>query len=62
MHVKQTGHITRIVSGCDPEEAKAMEAWFNENIVFMSKRFHIHLTPKVSKVPLRSSCRNGLEK
>jgi hypothetical protein len=50
MNVKQTGHITRIVSGCNPEEAKAMEGWFDENIRFMSKRFHIHLTPKFSEV------------
>jgi hypothetical protein len=50
MNVKQTGHVTRIVSGCEPDEATAMQAWFDENIQFMSKRFHLHLTPMFSQV------------
>jgi len=50
MKVRQPGHVTRIVSGCEPDEAKAMKTWFNENIQFMSSRFHIHLTPHFSQV------------
>jgi hypothetical protein len=50
MKVRQPGHVTRIVSGCDPEEAEAMTAWFDRSVRFMSKRFHIHLTPKFSEV------------
>jgi hypothetical protein len=50
MKVKQPGHVTRIVSGCEPDEAKAMKAWFEENIQYMSKRFHVHLTPNFAEV------------
>ena len=50
MKVKQPGHVTRIASGCEPDEAAAMEKWFRENVQFMSKRFHLHLTPRFSGV------------
>ena len=50
MQVRQPGHVTRIVSGCNAEEQEAMMSWFNEKVQFMSKRFHIHLTPKFSEV------------
>ncbi len=50
MRVQQPGHVTRIVSGCSPEEEVAIKAWFRDNIQFMSKRFHIHLTPCFSEV------------
>lgn len=50
MQVKQPGHVTRIVSGCTPEEEVAMKTWFRDHIQYMSKRFHIHLTPKFSEV------------
>ena len=50
MQVKQPGHVTRIVSGCEPDEEKAMVDWFNHHIQFMSQRFHLHLTPEFSKV------------
>jgi peptidyl serine alpha-galactosyltransferase len=51
MKVRQPGHVTRVVSGCDPEEAVAMKTWFEESVQFMSpKRFHLHLTPKFSEV------------
>jgi peptidyl serine alpha-galactosyltransferase len=50
MNVRQPGHVTRIVSGCNPREAIEMTKWFNERVQFMSKRFHLHLTPKFSEV------------
>jgi hypothetical protein len=50
MKVRQPGHVTRIVSGCDPDEAVAMNEWFTKSVKFMSNRFHIHLTPKFSEV------------
>jgi hypothetical protein len=50
MKNRQPGHVTRIVSGCDPKEAVAMNQWFTEKVQFMSKRFHLHLTPKFSEV------------
>jgi peptidyl serine alpha-galactosyltransferase len=50
MKVKQPGHVIRIASGCEPEEADAMQLWFNENIQYMSKRFHLMLTPHFSQV------------
>lgn len=50
MQVRQPGHVTRIVSGCEPDEAKAMAMWFDEKVEFMSKRFHLHLTPHFSQV------------
>ena len=50
MQVKQPGHVTRIVSGCEPDEAEAMQTWYKENIQYMSKRFHVHLTPHFSQV------------
>lgn len=50
MKVRQPGHVTRIVSGCDPKEAIEMNAWFTEKVQFMSNRFHLHLTPKFSEV------------
>jgi peptidyl serine alpha-galactosyltransferase len=50
MIVKQPGHVTRIASGCEPDEAVAIQAWFDENVQYMSKRFHLHLTPHFSGV------------
>ena len=50
MNVKQPGHVTRIASGCEPDEAVAIQAWFDENVQYMSKRFHLHLTPHFSGV------------
>jgi peptidyl serine alpha-galactosyltransferase len=50
MKVRQLGHVTRIVSGCNPREAVEMTKWFNDKVQFMSKRFHLHLTPKFSEV------------
>jgi len=51
MKVRQTGHVTRIASGCSEEEGKAMEEWFRTDVQFMSpKRFHLQLTPHFSSV------------
>jgi len=50
MAVHQTGHVTRIASGCDPDSAKAMEEWFATDIAWMSNRFHLQLTPHFSNV------------
>lgn len=50
MKVRQPGHVTRIVSGCDPDEAVAMKEWFQNSVQFMSERFHLHMTPKFSEV------------
>ena len=50
MLVRQPGHVTRIASGCEPEEAKEMEDWFQTQISGMSKRFHLQLTPHFSSV------------
>jgi len=50
MKVKQPGHVTRIVSGCEDEEAGHMKTWFDDNISHMSKRFHLHFTPHFSQV------------
>jgi hypothetical protein len=50
MKVKQPGHVTRIVSGCEQDEAEKMKVWFGNNISHMSKRFHVHFTPHFSQV------------
>jgi hypothetical protein len=50
MKVKQPGHVTRIVSGCEDNEEKDMKAWFESNIKNMSGRFHLHFTPHFSQV------------
>lgn len=50
MKVRQTGHVTRIASGCSEDETKEMKAWFERDVQFMSKRFHLHLTPHFSGI------------
>lgn len=50
MKVQQPGHVTRIASGCDPEQAKAMQDWFQHDVQFMSQRFHLQLTPHFSDI------------
>lgn len=50
MQVQQPGHVTRIASGCNATEAQAMTEWFADDIQFMSKRFHLQLTPHFSQV------------
>lgn len=50
MKLRQPGHVTRIASGCEDEEATLMHDWFHDNIQGMSTRFHLHLTPRFSGV------------
>lgn len=50
MKIKQYGHITRIVSGCNTTEETLMNEWFSNEISYMSKRFHIVLTPSFSTI------------
>jgi hypothetical protein len=57
----QTGHVTRIASGCQPEEMEKLHA---TQIVPMGKhfpnsdsRFHLHLTPEFGSVHSFASSR-----
>ena len=48
--VKQPGNVTRIASGCNKQEAKALTA-FHENVIQkISDRFHLHFTPDYSNI------------
>jgi hypothetical protein len=49
LRVKQSGDVTRIVSGCTPEEEQELRAIFNAQIKPMSDRFKIHFTPEYGK-------------
>lgn len=48
----ENSHVTRIASGCTPEDAEAMKKLHKEQIEIMSprKNFHLHLTPDFSYV------------
>jgi hypothetical protein len=52
--VRQTGHVTRIVSGCDADEARALQTTFDQQIrngIPTGKiRFHLHFTQDYSKI------------
>ena len=50
MKVKQPGYVTRIASGCTPEEKTVIEDWFDHSIRHMSDRFRLMLTPHFSQV------------
>jgi len=50
MKLRQPGHVTRIASGCEDDDAALMNDWFHEHIQGMSTRFHLHLTPRFSGV------------
>jgi len=50
MSVKQPGHVTRIASGCNDEEAIDMQNWFDKDVAPLSKRFHLQMTPSFSEV------------
>ena len=50
LKVRQPGHVTRIASGCDPEQEAAMKEWFARDVQFLSSRFHLQLTPKFSSI------------
>lgn len=47
--VNQPGTVTRIASGCNPEEAIAAQKFHKESIQTMSTRFYLHLTPDYSR-------------
>ena len=52
MMAKQPGTVTRIVSGCEPEdEQKMAEQFANEIHPMAPGRFQIHFTPDYSKTP-----------
>jgi len=51
LRVGQPGHVTRIASGCHPDEEERALAWFEEHVRPMAPgRFHLHLTPAFSGV------------
>jgi hypothetical protein len=44
--VQQPGHITRIVSGCTPEQAQALQTIHKQKIAPLNPNyFHLHVTP-----------------
>ena len=51
---KQEGNVTRIVSGCTPEQEAQMMKVHEEQITIMSDRFHLHFTPEFGKIPGKS--------
>ena len=52
MMAKQPGTVTRIVSGCEPEDEQTMAEQFANEIHPMAPgRFQIHFTPDYSKTP-----------
>ena len=42
----QQGDVTRIVSGCEPEQQEELQRIHKEQIQIMSDRFHLHFTPE----------------
>lgn len=46
----QPGHVTRIASGCTPEQARELKQLHKERIEIMSDRFHLHLTPDFMEI------------
>ena len=52
MVTQQPGTVTRIVSGCDPDDERKMTEQFQDQIHPMAPgRFKIHFTPDYSKLP-----------
>ena len=47
----QQGTVTRIVSGCDPEQEAEMSKIFQEKIAIMNENFYLHFTPEFGKIP-----------
>jgi peptidyl serine alpha-galactosyltransferase len=56
MRVRQPGNITRIVSGCNDNEAQALQKFHNKFIVTMAdpsiQSFQVHFTPSYSSLRL----------
>jgi hypothetical protein len=48
--VQQPGTVTRIVSGCKPNEAAELQTFHALHIQPMSPHFHLHMTPDFTKV------------
>lgn len=49
--VKQPGIVTRVVSGCNPEDQATLQSFFDSMILPMApERFRIHFTPDFSRV------------
>ena len=47
LRIHQPGHVTRIASGCSPEEGEALQQEFTSSIASMSPhKFHLHLSPE----------------
>jgi len=48
MRIHQPGHVTRIASGCSPEEGEALQQEFASSVAPMSpnNKFHLHLSPE----------------
>jgi hypothetical protein len=47
----QQGTVTRIVSGCEPEDKAKLSRDFQEKIAIMSDRFLLHFTPDYGRLP-----------
>jgi hypothetical protein len=50
----QPGNVTRIVSGCEPEQEVEILKIHQEQIAIMNERFHIHFTPEFGRIPGKS--------
>ena len=47
----QEGHVTRIASGCEPDDERDLKSIFQSEIASMApERFHLHLTPEFANV------------
>ena len=46
MSSRQQGDVTRLVSGCEPEQQEELQRMHKEQIQIMSDRFHLHFTPE----------------
>jgi len=51
---KQSGTVTRVVSGCDEEQEQIMKKVHQEQIAIMNDQFKIHFTPEFGKIKGRS--------
>jgi hypothetical protein len=50
LKVQQPGTVTRIVSGCKPDEAIELQTFHDLHIQPMSPHFHLHMTPGYANV------------
>jgi hypothetical protein len=54
MVMDQQGTVTRIVSGCTPDQEVEITKVFEEQIAIMSDRFRLHFTPEFGRVEGKS--------